>query len=214
VGLLSYLFWLEILLLFSAGVCYFSGRWTSWSRPNGLYRTFQAFWRVALSRHVGPYEVPDVARQWYDVQLAVQELQSTGGEAGDEEALLLSGWGTATDSPPVRPRPTAAAAAPELSRARDEAVVLTVRIAPQPGQPRLLGRQRDELSVQLTAQPEHGDSNRELMEAMSDWLDVRIYQVHLVSGHYRALKTLRITGLSRADVDQRLHAAEQNGNEA
>jgi uncharacterized protein (TIGR00251 family) len=211
VGLLSYLFWLEILLLFSAGVCYFSGRWTSWSRPNGLYRTFQAFWHVVLSRHVGPYEVPDVVRQWYDVQLAVQAMQGNAAEAADEEAFLLSGWGAADESPATVSRSTPAASAPELARARDEAVVLTVRVAPQPGQPQLLGRQRDELRVQLSAPPEHGDSNRELMEALSDWLDIRIYQVHLVSGHYRAMKTLRVTGVSRAEVDQRLEAAMQAG---
>jgi len=81
---------------------------------------------------------------------------------------------------------------------------VTVRVIPRAARPGVDGTRGGAVLVRIGAAPVDGAANAELIDTLSTALGVPRRQVVVVSGATARLKTVRIEGLSDADVQQRL----------
>ena len=84
------------------------------------------------------------------------------------------------------------------------AAIIKLHVTPRGSKNEITGWRGDVLCVKITAPPVDGAANEAVVRFMADLLGVRKSQVELVSGHKSREKTLRIAGLSQADVAARL----------
>lgn len=83
-------------------------------------------------------------------------------------------------------------------------VVFRVRVQPRASRDRLDGLYDDALKVRLTAPPVDGAANEALQLFLARVLGVPRVGVELVTGHTGRNKLIRVVGLSRAELLQRL----------
>ena len=61
-----------------------------------------------------------------------------------------------------------------------------------------------QLKVRVTAPPERGRANSQVIACIAGALNIPITQVTLISGERSEQKTLEIAGLTEAEIDRRL----------
>jgi uncharacterized protein (TIGR00251 family) len=85
---------------------------------------------------------------------------------------------------------------------RDEAggAVLEVLVQPRASRTRAVGEHDGRLKVQLAAPPVEGEANRALIEFLAEALGVRKADVVLQRGEAGRRKTVRVAGVSAAQV--------------
>lgn len=81
---------------------------------------------------------------------------------------------------------------------------LSVRVQPRASKNEITGWSEGVLRVRLTAPPVDGAANEALVAFMAGTLGVRRADIALVSGEKSRTKTLEITGLTEAQMLQRL----------
>ena len=84
------------------------------------------------------------------------------------------------------------------------AAIIKLHVTPRGSKNEITGWRGDVLSVKITAPPVEGAANEAVVRFMADVLGVRKSQVELVSGEKSREKTLRIAGLTQAEVIARL----------
>jgi hypothetical protein len=94
-----------------------------------------------------------------------------------------------------------------LPRAVAGGTLLPVRVVPRAGRTGLDGVRDGALLVRLTAPPVEGAANSALIACLADWLGLSKTAITLVSGATSRQKTLRIEGLTPAEVLARLGPA-------
>lgn len=82
--------------------------------------------------------------------------------------------------------------------------LLRVRVLPRGSRDELVGLRDGRVCVRTTAPPVEGAANRRVTEFLAKTLEVRRSHVCLVSGDKSREKTLRVDGLSAAEVLRRL----------
>lgn len=82
--------------------------------------------------------------------------------------------------------------------------LLKLHVTPRGSRSEIIGWRDDTLCVKITAPPVEGAANAAIVKFIADSLGVRKSQVELVSGERSREKTVRITGLSDAEIRQRL----------
>jgi uncharacterized protein len=85
---------------------------------------------------------------------------------------------------------------------------LRLRVLPGARESAVVGRYGDAWKVRVSAPPERGAANEEVIRLFADRLDLPRRQVTLVAGHAARDKVLELTGISRVDLERRLDAAE------
>jgi len=85
--------------------------------------------------------------------------------------------------------------------------LLRVRINPRSSRNRITGWQDGVLSVKLTAPPVEGAANKAAVEFLADQLGIKKSQISLVSGQTAREKTFEITGLTDAELHERLSSS-------
>lgn len=83
---------------------------------------------------------------------------------------------------------------------RDGAVRLRVRVQPRASRAEIAGVHDGALRVRLTSPPVEGAANRQLIDLLSDVLDVPRSAIRLVRGESARDKVVEIEGLRAADV--------------
>lgn len=83
-------------------------------------------------------------------------------------------------------------------------MLLKLHVTPRGSRNEVTGWRGDVLCVKITAPPVEGAANAALVKFVADTLGVRKSQVELVSGEKSRDKTVRVTGLSDADLRSRL----------
>lgn len=81
---------------------------------------------------------------------------------------------------------------------------LRVRVNPRSSRNQVTGWADGVLHVKLTAPPVEGAANKAAIEFLADVLGVKKSQITLTSGQTSRDKTFEITGLTDAELDQRL----------
>lgn len=82
--------------------------------------------------------------------------------------------------------------------------LLKLHVTPRGSRSEITGWRDDTLCVKITAPPVEGAANAAIVKFIADSLKVRKSQVELISGERSREKTVRISGLSDADVRQRV----------
>jgi hypothetical protein len=83
--------------------------------------------------------------------------------------------------------------------------VLKIHAAPGSSRDRIVGVHGDALKVAVAAPPEHGKANARIVAVLAAALDVPRSALELLAGAAARDKRLQVTGLSAAQVRQRLH---------
>jgi uncharacterized protein (TIGR00251 family) len=87
-------------------------------------------------------------------------------------------------------------------------VIIDVRVIPRASKSQIAGTRQDALLVRLCAPPVDGAANDELIRLLSETLDVPRRNIEIVTGQQSRTKRVRITGVTRADIE-RLCAPER-----
>ncbi len=82
-----------------------------------------------------------------------------------------------------------------------------VRVIPRTSRDEFGGVRGSALVVRVTAPPVGGAANEALVKMLSDTLEVPASDLAIISGHHSRNKTLRVVGLSAAQLKQRLREA-------
>lgn len=83
-------------------------------------------------------------------------------------------------------------------------VTFAVRVAPRSSRNQIVGVEGGALKIKLTAPPVEGAANAALIEFVAEWLGVRRSAVSIVSGDKARNKLVRVTGVTREQVMQRV----------
>lgn len=81
---------------------------------------------------------------------------------------------------------------------------LRVKVVPGASRDRIAGLLGDALKVQVSAAPEKGRANAAVERLIADALGVAAGAVQVAAGHTQPRKTIRVAGMSVADVATRL----------
>ena len=87
-----------------------------------------------------------------------------------------------------------------------DGVSFPVRVAPRAKRSAVAGVTGDALKVAVQQPPEDGRANEAVIEVLADWLGVKRRQVAIVTGTTHRNKIVRVTGVSRALVEERLQS--------
>lgn len=82
-----------------------------------------------------------------------------------------------------------------------------VRVIPGAAREEFAGLRGSAVVVRLTAPPVEGAANKELVDMLSETLAVPARDISIVSGQRSRNKTIRVAGLSAAEVKQHLQEA-------
>lgn len=83
---------------------------------------------------------------------------------------------------------------------RQGAVIFRVRVTPRAKRTEIIGAMQGVLRVKLAAPPVEGAANEALVKFLAAQLGVRVAQVEILSGHTARVKTVRVEGVTVADV--------------
>lgn len=87
-------------------------------------------------------------------------------------------------------------------------MVLHVKVVPGASRDRVVGRYGEGVKVQTSAPPEGGRANAAVAGILAQFLGVRVGQVALVSSAANPRKQFRISGVSAAQVAEKLAGLE------
>ncbi|MFO7178537.1 MAG: DUF167 domain-containing protein [Pseudomonadota bacterium] len=83
-------------------------------------------------------------------------------------------------------------------------ITLALRVKPRAGKSRVLGVRGDVVEVAVAGAPVDGAANEELVRTLSDFFDVGVRAVRIVSGATSRNKRVRVDGVRLADAEARL----------
>lgn len=81
---------------------------------------------------------------------------------------------------------------------------LVVKVIPKSSRSALVGWEENTLKIRLKALPEKGEANDELIAFLAKTLDLSKSSISITHGHTSRLKRLKIEGLSKDELMQRL----------
>ena len=96
---------------------------------------------------------------------------------------------------------------PAFVEARDQGVLLRVRVQPKASRNAVVGITTEYVRVAVTSPPVDGAANQALIAFLSKALDVRKGQIALKSGDHSRTKTLLIESISVDQVREALNAS-------
>jgi uncharacterized protein (TIGR00251 family) len=83
-----------------------------------------------------------------------------------------------------------------------------VRVVPRASRNQIVGVEGGALKIKLIAPPVEGAANAALIEFVAEWLGVRRSAVSLVSGDKARNKLVKVNGLTREAILERLHPTQ------
>ncbi|MFN3337572.1 MAG: DUF167 domain-containing protein [Thermomicrobium sp.] len=86
----------------------------------------------------------------------------------------------------------------------DGSVEFWVTVQPRASRSEIAGIRDDTLLVRVTAPPSEGEANAVLVRTLANALEIPIRHIVIVAGEHRRRKRLRITGLTSAELLERL----------
>jgi uncharacterized protein len=85
---------------------------------------------------------------------------------------------------------------------------LTVKITPNSSRNEILGQMNGVWRIKIAAQPEKGKANKELIEFLSHYLDVRKDDILILKGHTSHNKLMGFNGISQEEINSRLSSGK------
>lgn len=85
-----------------------------------------------------------------------------------------------------------------------DGVIIAIRVIPRAGRTGVAGTRGNALLVRLAAPPIAGAANAELIELLTDLLDVPRRSITIVSGERSRQKRVKVTGVTAAFVESKV----------
>jgi len=82
-----------------------------------------------------------------------------------------------------------------------QTITLSVRVTPRAKRNAVTKMEDGSIKVCVTAPPEDGRANDGVVETVAEWLGVKRRQVAIVTGATSRNKVVRLTGVSREQID-------------
>jgi uncharacterized protein (TIGR00251 family) len=95
---------------------------------------------------------------------------------------------------------------PSFLREQPDGVILSVKLQPRAGRNEIGDPIGDELKIKVTAPPVDSAANEALVRFLAEKLDCPRGNVELIRGHTSRHKTIKLRGLTAAQVVERLLA--------
>jgi hypothetical protein len=86
---------------------------------------------------------------------------------------------------------------------------LRLRVSPRAGRAAVVGRHGDAWKVRVTAPPERGRANADVVDLIADSVGVLRPDVRLISGASSRDKVVEVFGLTLEETERRLEAARR-----
>ena len=86
----------------------------------------------------------------------------------------------------------------------EAAIFLKIHLLPRASRDEICGLHGDAIKVKVTAPPVGGKANQALRRFIADKLHLSSAQVEITAGQRSREKTLKVTGISRAEVEKAL----------
>ena len=96
------------------------------------------------------------------------------------------------------------AAAPAI-HARGGALLVGIRVIPSAARTEMRGVYGDRLKVAVSAPPEAGKANARLIQALAGWLELRVDDVRVESGHAGRDKVVAFSGMMEDELRDKLN---------
>ena len=87
---------------------------------------------------------------------------------------------------------------------KEEAILLKIHLLPRASRDEICGLHGNAIRVKVTAPPIEGKANKALQRFFAEKLHLAAAQIEIVAGQRSRDKTLRISGLSRAEIQRAL----------
>ena len=86
---------------------------------------------------------------------------------------------------------------PDWLREADGGSVVDIYVQASANRTEIIGIEpwRERLKISVTARPRGGDANREVLQALAEWMGARVSELSIVSGHSSRRKSVRIEGI-------------------
>ena len=86
---------------------------------------------------------------------------------------------------------------PDWLREADGGSVIDIYVQTSANRTEIIGIEpwRERLKISVTARPRGGDANREVLQALAEWMGARVSELSIVSGHSSRRKSVRIEGI-------------------
>ena len=86
---------------------------------------------------------------------------------------------------------------PDWIREADGGSVIDIYVQASANRTEIIGIEpwRERLKISVTARPRGGDANREVLQALAEWMGARVSELSIVSGHSSRRKSVRIEGI-------------------
>ena len=86
---------------------------------------------------------------------------------------------------------------PNWLREADGGSVIDIYVQASANRTEIIGIEpwRERLKISVTARPRGGDANREVLQALAEWMGARVSELSIVSGHSSRRKSVRIEGI-------------------
>jgi uncharacterized protein (TIGR00251 family) len=81
-----------------------------------------------------------------------------------------------------------------------DTVTLTVKVVPGSSRTQIAGRYADMLKVKISAPPEKGKANKELLRFLAARLKIKQKDIEIQAGQTNSVKTLLVQGVTKKDV--------------
>lgn len=211
-GPLEWLLFVEFAVLATATVFYQIAKWTAGRnyRSDPLVRFYYVFWQ-AFNAPVTPVGVLR-AREAERIARAkgfVMAGDVTPEMLNREEAPDLGEMtrddlqGRPIETPPAMlPPEKSVRRGEEVSTVKD--ATLEVRITGRCKQNRVSGHDGRVMLAEVTFEVEDGQANGVVVELASAALDVPVYRIVLLGGHYKMNKSFKIVGMGQAELESRV----------
>jgi uncharacterized protein (TIGR00251 family) len=87
---------------------------------------------------------------------------------------------------------------------KEASITLKVRLQPRASRDGIEGMHGDALKVKVTAPPVEGKANKAVKKLLAKQLGIALSQVEIIAGERSREKLLRISGISRAEMEKAL----------
>jgi uncharacterized protein len=93
---------------------------------------------------------------------------------------------------------------PNSDKMNEAAITLKIHLLPRASRDEICGLHGDAIKVKVTAPPVEGKANVALQRFIAEKLNLAASQIEIVAGQHSRKKILKISGISRAEMEKAL----------
>jgi uncharacterized protein (TIGR00251 family) len=88
-----------------------------------------------------------------------------------------------------------------VKKHQQKELILNIKVEPRSSRSEIVGPYGDGIKVKLTSPPVDGRANKELIDLLSKEFKIRKKDIEIISGQNSRYKIIRITGLSKIELN-------------